>query len=455
MNIHQQEQKFLDYLEGTLSPEESAALKAELERSSELKRSFEKYRAVVETEKMIAGESLELHPNFTVKVLNKIENQPVGALGRVAAAIRRNSVALISSAATLATLILVVRVSDDYSERQFAPASPSESKAVAPVQQKEESSLPSAAVRNEIDAVKALPPAEESQKLKRSLQADLKAPPEGIEKFGFDGEPQRLDSKDNVPSLISPKKSMPVIPAPASKPDEGRAVAGKGVGSVSSGSSFLFEGNAGSAPAKTEQNAASRVYDDRKSQSLEVADLMGAPAGGAKQRVQEELSDEVYRRRETDERTAEIYSRVMERFKELKKEEESKISALPLGPIPAAEQYRTYEENKRLNVASVPSSTFSIDVDTASYTNARRQLLQGVMPPRDSIRIEEFINYFDYDYPAEFEKPFGLSYEIAPSPLESDRYLLRLGIKAKDVSHSPKPWNLVFLIDVSGSMADG
>ena len=116
------------------------------------------------------------------------------------------------------------------------------------------------------------------------------------------------------------------------------------------------------------------------------------------------------------------------------------------------EAYRSYGENPRIDVRQEAVSTFSIDVDTGSYTNARRYLRSGSLPPTDSVRVEEFINYFDYDYPVQHEKPFSLAYEIAPSPLESDRLLLKLGVKARDAVQEEKPWNLVFLVDVSGSM---
>ena len=113
----------------------------------------------------------------------------------------------------------------------------------------------------------------------------------------------------------------------------------------------------------------------------------------------------------------------------------------------------TYLENERIPVSREPMSTFSIDVDTASYSQTRRALLEGRLPNQESVRIEEFLNYFDYDYPVQSERPFTLSYEAAPSPLDSSKVLLKLGIKAKDVAPYEGGWNLVFLVDVSGSMS--
>ncbi len=123
-----------------------------------------------------------------------------------------------------------------------------------------------------------------------------------------------------------------------------------------------------------------------------------------------------------------------------------------LAQTSSSERYTKYTENPIIAVHQEAISTFSIDVDTGSYTNTRRFLRMGQMPPTDSIRAEEFINYFKYDYPAQYEKPFSLNYEFAPSPLEKEKFLLKLGIKAKDARIEEKPWHLVFLIDVSGSM---
>ncbi len=118
------------------------------------------------------------------------------------------------------------------------------------------------------------------------------------------------------------------------------------------------------------------------------------------------------------------------------------------------ESYDTINENAFLPVAENPLSTFSIDVDTASYANVRRFLNQGQRPPRDAVRIEELINYFDYDYPEpRGDDPFSSSVEIAGCPWNSEHRLVRIGLKGREVSRrSGSGSNLVFLIDVSGSM---
>lgn len=122
----------------------------------------------------------------------------------------------------------------------------------------------------------------------------------------------------------------------------------------------------------------------------------------------------------------------------------------------AREQYAEIIENRFLSVSDEPLSTFSIDVDTASYANARRFLSQSQMPPADAIRIEEFVNYFAYDYPQPTEdKPFSVDIEVAECPWQTEHQLVRIGLKGKDVPQKERPAsNIVFLLDVSGSMQD-
>jgi Ca-activated chloride channel homolog len=118
------------------------------------------------------------------------------------------------------------------------------------------------------------------------------------------------------------------------------------------------------------------------------------------------------------------------------------------------ENYAHVTDNPFLSVADQPLSTFSIDVDTASYSNARRFLNDGSLPPKDSIRIEEWLNYFSYDYPEPAQnEPFSVTSEVSACPWNSAHRLVRLGLKSQQISEAATPpRNLVFLIDVSGSM---
>jgi Ca-activated chloride channel family protein len=130
---------------------------------------------------------------------------------------------------------------------------------------------------------------------------------------------------------------------------------------------------------------------------------------------------------------------------------------VPPGEPASRENYERDDDNPVHRVADAPVSTFSIDVDTGSYTNVRRMLNQGVLPPGDAVRAEEFINYFDYGYaaPASTTTPFRVTTEAAPAPWNADRTLLLVGLKGYEIPRERIPAsNLVFLIDTSGSMAD-
>ncbi|WDG81044.1 VWA domain-containing protein [Pseudomonas chlororaphis] len=118
------------------------------------------------------------------------------------------------------------------------------------------------------------------------------------------------------------------------------------------------------------------------------------------------------------------------------------------------EQYRNLPDNPIQSVAQAPVSTFSVDVDTGAYANVRRLLNQGSLPPQGAVRLEELVNYFPYDYALPGDgSPFGVTTEIAPSPWNPHTRLLRIGIKASDRAVAElAPANLVFLVDVSGSM---
>ena len=120
------------------------------------------------------------------------------------------------------------------------------------------------------------------------------------------------------------------------------------------------------------------------------------------------------------------------------------------------EEYNHIKENAFLSVKTNPFSTFAADVDTASYANLRRMILSGQQPPADAVRIEEMINYFSYDYPEPLgDGPFSVTTELAPCPWNDETELLLVGLQAEKPDTDSLPAsNLVFLIDVSGSMSD-
>ncbi len=120
------------------------------------------------------------------------------------------------------------------------------------------------------------------------------------------------------------------------------------------------------------------------------------------------------------------------------------------------EEYDKIVENEFKDAKQNPLSTFSIDVDNASYSNVRRYLTDSQLPPANAVRIEEMINYFDYEYPdATGEHPFSFITEIGECPWNKENKLIHIGIQGKKLDYNTlKPCNLVFLIDASGSMED-
>jgi Ca-activated chloride channel homolog len=118
------------------------------------------------------------------------------------------------------------------------------------------------------------------------------------------------------------------------------------------------------------------------------------------------------------------------------------------------EAYARIEDNRFLTAMANPVSTFSVDVDAASYSNVRRFLSQGTMPPADAVRLEEMVNYFSYTYPDRTGKhPFAVATDVGPCPWAPEHRLVRIGLQAKKIAtRDLPPSNLVFLIDVSGSM---
>ncbi len=124
------------------------------------------------------------------------------------------------------------------------------------------------------------------------------------------------------------------------------------------------------------------------------------------------------------------------------------------GVLENREAYDPIEENRFFETLSQPQSTFAIDVDTASYSNVRRLIRSGVKPPKGAVRLEELVNYFPYDYnEPKGESPFSVTTEIAKCPWASEHQLMRVALRGRSIDlASRKSCNIVFLLDVSGSM---
>ncbi len=126
---------------------------------------------------------------------------------------------------------------------------------------------------------------------------------------------------------------------------------------------------------------------------------------------------------------------------------------VPVEP-PSTERYTDYGHRDFTRVAVDPLSTFSVDVDTASYTLVRRKLREGYLPPTGAVRVEEFVNYFPYDYRPPSSDPFAVHFEATPSPFNPRTHLVRVGVQGKKVAFDQrKSVHLTFLVDTSGSMS--
>jgi Ca-activated chloride channel family protein len=131
------------------------------------------------------------------------------------------------------------------------------------------------------------------------------------------------------------------------------------------------------------------------------------------------------------------------------------IPPVQVATDPGNERYDGEEVSPVKLTAAEPVSTFSVDVDTGAYANTRRYLTQGTLPPRDAVRTEEMVNYFRYDYaaPEDRSQPFTVTTDVAKTPWNPDTYLMRVGLRGFDIAAAERPpANLVFLLDVSGSM---
>ncbi|MCM8543404.1 MAG: von Willebrand factor type A domain-containing protein [Lentisphaeraceae bacterium] len=217
----------------------------------------------------------------------------------------------------------------------------------------------------------------------------------------------------------------------------------------------------------TEVSEKTKSYTVRKGDSISIIER---PAGANKPEKKNEISftsedapvrDQALKGLAEEGLESNDLDRVGSRNRILKARKEimnSGMAVAPISPVPVegnTERYGQYLENTFGLVNESPLTTFSIDVDTASYTNLRRKLLDGYFPHKDAVRIEEMINYFDYDYPQpEVGRPFSVNTEVAASPWTEGNKLVRIGLQGKEVKVEKRPSsNLVFLIDVSGSMS--
>ncbi len=196
----------------------------------------------------------------------------------------------------------------------------------------------------------------------------------------------------------------------------------------------------GEQPTKNTTNTTGSVKVPIHKQNTSVADKTVLPAGKIRQRNMAELQVKSM---------SGAYQPLFGRTMVVPEE------GMWIPPVRNRESYNAMTENGFVATNNDPLSTFSIDVDTASYSNIRRFINQGDLPPVGAVRIEEMVNYFHYSYPEPAGKhPFSVTGEVGPCPWKEGHKLVRIGIKAKNIAKKNlPPSNLVFLVDVSGSMA--
>lgn len=424
------EQQFLDYIEDRLDPAEKQTFEAALLHDQDLKRSFDEYSRVMNVERAIAAEGSAPHASFTAKVMNTLESgieaDSRGFFERLSMLFTQHRRMVVGSVATLATLTLVIRLSLDAPYAMRAPASSILSVPAKP--------LPGNYAAPEVDA-------ESSRRQEVTGGAMQPVVPQVREKAAAKTE----QYNDLVTRFSNDTKALGEIEESKHKADSGNVATNRTAEIFKKTLDKLAE-DTPSQPQQLLKERQALLGAHAFDKAIAAAPVAGAADGaGIAMDASESFGAPLIvpePRRDFDVGAKRGLSSSTFRLREVPE------------AAPADESYTFVTENNPTLVRDEPVSTFSIDVDTASYANTRRFITAGQLPPPDSVRIEEFINYFDYHYPVQYEKPFTLSYEIAPSPLQPEKFLLKLGIKARDAAANQKGWNLVFLVDVSGSMSD-
>ncbi|ATB39217.1 hypothetical protein CYFUS_004658 [Cystobacter fuscus] len=241
-------------------------------------------------------------------------------------------------------------------------------------------------------------------------------------------EVARKEVLADSPPPPPPEPQQEFVAAPASKKLDQREV----LAAPPARRAPQMELEAAPAPAEVEADA---VVDEGSA----TAGVSAASAGRALAAPQASLAPKMEMKRAAKPAPAKLPTQLYDRAPE---------------PVSPGNTFAEHTPNAFTETAADKLSTFAVDVDTASYTVARRYLTQGSLPPGASVRVEEFVNYFKYRYAPPEEGAFRVHLEGAPSPFAQGRHFVRVGIQGKSVSRSQrKPAHLVFLVDTSGSMS--
>ena len=405
------EEDFLNYLEQTLSTDESREFEQQLAVDKNLAKKFENYRQIVQMENQISQETEKLDEQFVSNVMAKIDNyesisnvdDKPSFLRKIVMKIttidRAQSRTIYAGLATCAVMALCMALVYGPEYQVY----------------KENQAIKSTSTgASETSAV-----VDGSSKLPLPLKALEEVHRQGLQ---LEKDESRVNQDALIASKVTPLESRTDSAPAGSKAADSEATDNE-------------------ATANTSQSAR-----DIAAQKVQKQDLLAKPQ--AMQRSEAELHQPMQSILSDIRKKRNILGGTNNSFSE------SRVGIIALPHSRGRERYQEVSENKPTLTSKEAMSTFSIDVDTGSYTNARRYLRSGQLPPAESVRIEEFINYFSYDYPHQAGKPFSVHFEAAPAPHADGKHLLKIGVKAqgKESIDQRKPWNLVFLVDVSGSM---
>lgn len=415
MNPLQTRKRFVDLLLGRLPAAEAAETRTALADSPELSREFREFEKLYEVLKSMASEQYHAGPDFAVKVMEQIETQQHGWRQRLLSWRVRGWQGLAWTAG-MALLITGGQVLLNNGYRRSEPTVQP-----AAVQQVTSSSCASAGCAS--STVTVTPPAAEQRRPAALLETQPLAP-------------------EIAPLTAAKEQSMTPSEALAGREK------GKDLPSVA--------GYAGMA-----QPAAPNMPEQEDNLAAAGAPAPAVPVPHARGRAVATMAERANSAAESGalmKKTDSAFS------SDLIQANRNLIGAVPELEIRtqaapatiASGVYGEYRKNERVLAKDNPLSTFGLEVDTGSYTNVRKMIRAGQLPPVGAVRIEEMVNYFDYSYPPAADgRPFAVNYEVAPSPLSKGCHLLKLGVRTKaEALHPDRGWNLVFLIDVSGSMSD-
>jgi|GEM_PF-1289938 len=419
MNKEKMRSQFLDYLEGKLNQRQVDKFEAVMAQDNDLKREMQSYKRLMQVEQKIAAREFALSAASSVKVMERIEE--IGSLrsGRWSMwsqwSKRAIGIGAVVATACLALVIgtdmATVSLDMNSSEPRIAD------KLSDPVSGNTEITKDGVDLETgptESDTFNRNDPYED---LVKAFQNDMGAVQEGEtgSNKSLEGVKTDMDSTKERYAGIRKSKLGEVEPGASSQKEEAPERPDQDVVSLGFEKEVFL----------TDSQVISRKRQATNTDQKTVANIQSAPSEISSQPPAFASSTE-----------PPLYPK-----------------AQPIQSASNSERYGTYQENPRVYVKTEPTSTFSIDVDTGSYTNVRRVLANGQMPTPDSVRAEEFVNYFSYKYPSEHEKPFGVYFEAAQNPFDKERYLLKIGVKARESKDKgTEPWNIVFLIDTSGSM---